>query len=219
MQHVQDQYFEFPCDSSRGAARAASDGAWARGPWNANASAAISTRSSATSRGGDRRRDKQGRQGLDPRAVGRGVRRPLFGLWPAAGARRRTFAARGACGARDPRTCARETGLGAWPRGLQETPFRSSTAPRSVLLAGHRPAAHQGVALDRPVGCRLIGYRSNPKRVGPYRRFRDLLIDVYGDPGEETTSDLDGESHGSDAANQRARCARQGGALARALLV
>lgn len=30
----------------------------------------------------------------------------------------------------------------------------------------------------------LIGY-SNPKRVGPYRWCRDLVVDAYGDPGEE----------------------------------
>jgi heptosyltransferase I len=29
----------------------------------------------------------------------------------------------------------------------------------------------------------LYGY-TNPKRVGPYRRFTDLVIDAYGDPGE-----------------------------------
>jgi heptosyltransferase I len=29
-----------------------------------------------------------------------------------------------------------------------------------------------------------MGY-TNPKRVGPYRRFHDLLIDAYGEPGEE----------------------------------
>jgi heptosyltransferase I len=29
-----------------------------------------------------------------------------------------------------------------------------------------------------------MGY-TNPKRVGPYRRFPDLLIDAYGDPGED----------------------------------
>ncbi|MDB4908677.1 MAG: putative glycosyltransferase [Gemmatimonadetes bacterium] len=42
---------------------------------------------------------------------------------------------------------------------------------------------HMAVALDRPV-ISLIGY-TNPKRVGPYRRFRDLMIDAYGDPGED----------------------------------
>jgi heptosyltransferase I len=39
------------------------------------------------------------------------------------------------------------------------------------------------VALDRPV-VSLLGY-TNPKRTGPYRRFHDLMIDAYGDPGED----------------------------------
>jgi heptosyltransferase I len=42
---------------------------------------------------------------------------------------------------------------------------------------------HMSVALDRPV-VSLLGY-SNPKRVGPYRKFRDLMIDAYGEPGED----------------------------------
>jgi heptosyltransferase I len=42
---------------------------------------------------------------------------------------------------------------------------------------------HMTVALNRPV-ISLIGY-TNPKRVGPYRRFHDLMIDAYGDPGED----------------------------------
>jgi heptosyltransferase I len=42
---------------------------------------------------------------------------------------------------------------------------------------------HMTVALHRPV-VSLIGY-SNPKRVGPYRKFRDLMVDAYGDPGED----------------------------------
>ena len=29
----------------------------------------------------------------------------------------------------------------------------------------------------------LIGY-TNPKRTGPYRRYHDLIVDAYGDPGE-----------------------------------
>ena len=41
---------------------------------------------------------------------------------------------------------------------------------------------HMAVALDRPV-VSLMGY-NNPKRVGPYRRFHDLVVDAYGDPGE-----------------------------------
>lgn len=41
---------------------------------------------------------------------------------------------------------------------------------------------HMAVALNRPV-ISLIGY-SNPRRVGPYRAFQDLLVDAYGEPGE-----------------------------------
>jgi heptosyltransferase I len=42
---------------------------------------------------------------------------------------------------------------------------------------------HMAVALDRPV-ISLMGY-NNPRRVGPYRRFHDLIVDAYGDPGED----------------------------------
>jgi heptosyltransferase I len=42
---------------------------------------------------------------------------------------------------------------------------------------------HMSVALNRPV-IALIG-QHNPKRVGPYRRFHDLIVDAYGDSGED----------------------------------
>ncbi|HEX6537385.1 MAG TPA: glycosyltransferase family 9 protein [Gemmatimonadaceae bacterium] len=42
---------------------------------------------------------------------------------------------------------------------------------------------HMAVALERPV-ISLMGY-NNPKRVGPYRRYHDLIVDAYGDPGED----------------------------------
>ncbi|HEU0013118.1 MAG TPA: glycosyltransferase family 9 protein [Longimicrobium sp.] len=42
---------------------------------------------------------------------------------------------------------------------------------------------HVAVALGTPT-IALMGY-INPKRTGPYRRFHDLLIDRYGDPGED----------------------------------
>jgi heptosyltransferase I len=42
---------------------------------------------------------------------------------------------------------------------------------------------HISVALGTPT-IALMGY-INPKRTGPYRRFRDLLVDAYGDPGED----------------------------------
>ena len=51
------------------------------------------------------------------------------------------------------------------------------------MLSPDTGPLHVAVALDRPV-VSLIGY-SNPKRVGPYRRFHDLMIDAYGDPGED----------------------------------
>lgn len=42
---------------------------------------------------------------------------------------------------------------------------------------------HMSVALGVPV-VSLMGY-NNPKRTGPYRRFHDLIVDAYGDPGED----------------------------------
>ena len=30
----------------------------------------------------------------------------------------------------------------------------------------------------------LMGY-TNPRRTGPYRKFHDLIVDAYGDPGED----------------------------------
>lgn len=53
----------------------------------------------------------------------------------------------------------------------------------ALALSPDTGPLHMAVALDRPV-ISLMGY-TNPKRVGPYRRFHDLLIDAYGDPGED----------------------------------
>ncbi len=53
----------------------------------------------------------------------------------------------------------------------------------TLVLSPDTGPLHISVALDRPV-VSLIGY-SNPKRVGPYRRFRDLMVDAYGEPGED----------------------------------
>jgi heptosyltransferase I len=52
----------------------------------------------------------------------------------------------------------------------------------SLVLAPDTGPLHMAVALDRPV-VSLMGY-TNPRRTGPYRRFGDLLVDAYGDPGE-----------------------------------
>lgn len=53
----------------------------------------------------------------------------------------------------------------------------------ALVLSPDTGPLHMAVALGRPV-VSLIGF-SNPRRVGPYRRFHDLMIDVYGDPGED----------------------------------
>lgn len=51
-----------------------------------------------------------------------------------------------------------------------------------VVVSPDTGPFHMCVAMNVPaVG--LFGY-TNPRRVGPYRRFQDLLIDAYGDPGE-----------------------------------
>ena len=46
----------------------------------------------------------------------------------------------------------------------------------------HTGPLHMAVALGRP-GVSLMGY-TNPKRTGPYRRYHDLIVDAYGEPGE-----------------------------------
>ena len=52
-----------------------------------------------------------------------------------------------------------------------------------VLVSPDTGPLHIGVALETP-SVALMGY-TNPKRVGPYLRFRDLLVDAYGDDGED----------------------------------
>jgi heptosyltransferase I len=52
-----------------------------------------------------------------------------------------------------------------------------------VVVSSDTGPYHMCVAMNVPaVG--LYGY-TNPKRVGPYRRFQELVIDAYGDPGED----------------------------------
>lgn len=52
----------------------------------------------------------------------------------------------------------------------------------ALALSPDTGPLHMAVALNRPV-ISLMGY-TNPKRTGPYRRFQDLIVDAYGDPGE-----------------------------------
>ena len=53
----------------------------------------------------------------------------------------------------------------------------------ALVLAPDTGPLHMAVAIDKPV-ISLMGY-TNPKRTGPYRRFHDLIVDAYGDPGED----------------------------------
>ena len=53
----------------------------------------------------------------------------------------------------------------------------------AVVLAPDTGPLHMAVALERPV-ISLMGY-TNPRRTGPYRAYHDLLIDAYGNPGED----------------------------------
>ena len=77
---------------------------------------------------------------------------------------------------------------------------RTSHRPRSALGSGLRRLVsildgsalaiapdtgplHMAVAIERPV-VSLLGY-TNPKRTGPYRKYHDLIVDAYGDKGED----------------------------------
>ncbi len=53
----------------------------------------------------------------------------------------------------------------------------------ALVLSPDTGPLHLAVALETPV-ISLMGY-TNPKRTGPYRRYHDLIVDRYGDPGEE----------------------------------
>ncbi|MFI5311947.1 MAG: glycosyltransferase family 9 protein [Gemmatimonadales bacterium] len=77
--------------------------------------------------------------------------------------------------------CARHAPVSALGSGLRN--LVSIFDGSALVLSPDTGPLHISVALGRPV-ISLIGY-SNPKRVGPYRRFRDLMIDAYGEPGED----------------------------------
>jgi heptosyltransferase I len=53
----------------------------------------------------------------------------------------------------------------------------------ALALSPDTGPLHLAVALRTPV-VSLLGY-TNPRRVGPYDFARDLMIDAYGDPGED----------------------------------
>lgn len=59
----------------------------------------------------------------------------------------------------------------------------------ALVLAPDTGPLHMAVALNRPA-VSLLGY-TNPKRTGPYRRFHDLMIDAYGNPGENYVATME----------------------------
>jgi len=59
----------------------------------------------------------------------------------------------------------------------------------ALVLAPDTGPLHMAVAMNRPA-ISLLGY-TNPKRTGPYRRFHDLMIDAYGDNGEEYAATME----------------------------
>lgn len=69
-----------------------------------------------------------------------------------------------------------------------EKPIRKTMmqlAGSRIVISPDTGPLHMAVALNTPtIG--LYGY-SNPRRCGPYRKYHDLLIDKYNEPGEENT--------------------------------
>lgn len=53
----------------------------------------------------------------------------------------------------------------------------------ALAIAPDTGPLHMCVAIGRPV-ISLLGY-TNPRRTGPYRRYHDLIVDAYGEPGED----------------------------------
>jgi heptosyltransferase I len=58
----------------------------------------------------------------------------------------------------------------------------------AIALSPDTGPLHLAIALRTPV-ISLLGY-TNPKRVGPYDFAHDLMIDAYGDPGEDYPIDM-----------------------------
>lgn len=175
-QHVQDQYLEFLAELGV----PAGEPSWNLGPWEHERAAQSAFRASlgrpaaaivvATS--------KPQKDWLPERWAD--VANSLyydFGLQPVL------------VGGRSPRETAAERRIVERARA----PMRSELGSGLRALVGILDASalvlspdtgplHMAVALGRPV-VSLMGY-TNPKRTGPYRRFGDLVVDAYGEPGE-----------------------------------
>lgn len=78
------------------------------------------------------------------------------------------------------RSLARHTPRSALGSGLRR--LLAILDGSAVAISPDTGPIHMAVAIQRPV-IGLYGH-TNPKRTGPYRRYEDLLIDAFGDPGE-----------------------------------
>lgn len=186
-QHVQDQYFEF--STALGVPRGAP--AWTLGPWNAEERTwqrdfhaqfdrPIAPIVVATS--------KAAKDWVPERwAAVCHLLWHEFGLQPVL------------VGGRSPRELAAEQII------LRDAPMAHSALGSglrrlagildgaAVALSPDTGPLHLAVALRTPV-ISLLGY-TNPKRVGPYDFSRDLMIDAYGDPGEDYPLDMQYREH------------------------
>jgi heptosyltransferase I len=178
MQHVQDQYFEF----SDWLGASPEPVTWGLGPWNdeerawqrefmATVERPIAPIVVATSKADKDWMPERWAEVCDALWSDFGLQPVLVG-----GRSPREVAAERVIMAK-----ARHTPVSALGSGLRRLVGIFDRA--ALILSPDTGPLHIAVALRRPV-VSLIGY-SNPKRVGPYRWCRDLMIDAYGDPGED----------------------------------
>lgn len=175
-QHVQDQYFEF----LRSLGVPSEPVEWALGPWPgerawqreffADFERPVATIIVATSKAEKDWPAERWAEVVDALYEDHGLQAVLAG-----GTSPREVAARDIIMAR-----ARHAPVSALGSGLRR--LVAILDGSALVLTPDTGPLHMSVALGRPV-ISLIGY-SNPRRVGPYRRYRDLMIDAYGDPGE-----------------------------------
>ena len=182
VQHVQDQYFEF----LHALGVPVGEPQWTLGPWN------------EAERAWQREFVSQFERPIVPLVIATSkpekdwapekwaaVCRALhadFGLQPVL------------VGGRSPRELAAEAVImreapvahSALGSGLRRLAAILDAAP--LAISPDTGPLHLAVALRTPV-ISLVGY-TNPKRVGPYRWSHDLMIDAYGEPGEDYPCDM-----------------------------
>ena len=177
MQHVQDQYLEFLAALGIGRDPVT----WGLGPWDSE-------------RAAQREFFAQFDRPIVPLVIGSSKRQKdwLPERWAQlADALSADFGLRPVLvGGRSPRELETERAILAQVREPVVSALGSGLRPLVGILEGAALVVsldtgplHMAVALDRPV-ISLIGY-GNPKRIGPYQKFHDLLVDAYGDPGED----------------------------------